>query len=166
MFLSRLGALLARVGFVRLILILLTGEAPGAARGVARLFGSKVEGVLSRLVGEVQKLPPESWPLVQACWSQPKCFTAMARHLAGLPSSARDVAEGSLGDIPLIVISAAQGWAARRDTHEQLAALSSHGRVIIAGQSGHWAHLDEPQLVIAAIRELVEQHRVRVAPSR
>jgi pimeloyl-ACP methyl ester carboxylesterase len=155
-FLSRLGALLARVGFVRVILGLLTGGAPGAARGVARLFGSKVEGVLSRLVGEVQKLPPNSWPIVQACWSQPKCFTAIADHLAGLPSSAREVADRSLGDIPLIVISAAQGWAAQRDVHERLASLSSRGRVVVAKQSGHWAQLDEPEIVVEAIRELVE----------
>jgi pimeloyl-ACP methyl ester carboxylesterase len=159
-FLSNVGSLLARIGFVRVCLRLLTGGAPGAARRAARLFGSEAVGVLSRLVGEVQKLPPDTWPAVQTLWSQPKCFAAMASHLAALPESARQVAEtADLDDIPLVVITAGHQPAECRAEHERIAALSSRGAQIIAEGGGHWVHLDHPALVADAIRTMVEAAR-------
>ena len=80
--LSRLGGLLARIGVVRAGLALLTDGAPGVPRRFVRIFGSMTAQTLERLVGEVRKLPPEVHPIVQAHWSQPKCFRAMAEHLA------------------------------------------------------------------------------------
>jgi pimeloyl-ACP methyl ester carboxylesterase len=155
-FLSRVGGLLAGIGFVRLCLQLLASGSPAVPRRVSRLFGSEAAGVLGRLVGEVQKLPPDTWPIVRAFWSRPKCFAGMARHLAGLPRSARDAdACGGLGDIPLIVISAGRQKEASRLEQERLTGLSSRGRQIIAKGSGHWIHLDEPDIVVSAIREVV-----------
>jgi len=155
-FLSRVGAMLARIGFVRTVLKLLTGGAPGAAGAVAKLFGPTAARTLDGLVGEVQKLPSETWPIVQACWSTPKCFRAMADHLAGLPLSAREVGSQSLGSIPTTVISGAHGWAVRSGDHAALAALSTRGRVIVAEHSGHWVQLDEPMVVVDAIRDLMK----------
>ena len=40
-----------------------------------------------------------------------------------------------------------------------MARLSTRGRQIIAKHSGHFIHEDEPELVVAAIREMVEQAR-------
>jgi pimeloyl-ACP methyl ester carboxylesterase len=159
-FLSRVGGLLARVGVVRVCLNLLASGAPAVPRRVARLFGSDAARVLSHLVGEVQKLPPDSLTIVRTFWSQPKCFTGMARHLAGLPASAREAAVcGPLGDVPLIVISAGRMPEASASEHARLTALSSRGRHIEATGSGHWIHFDEPALVTAAIREVVDQIR-------
>ena len=158
-FLSRVGAALATVGFVRLMLASLTGGAPGAAGLAARLFGSAAARTLDGLVGEVQKLPPDTWPIVQACWSQPKCFRAMADHFAGLPASAREVGHRSLGHIPTIVISGARGWAAHSGNHERLADLSTRGQVIVARHSGHWVQLDEPLVVVDAIRRILIEFR-------
>jgi pimeloyl-ACP methyl ester carboxylesterase len=161
-FLSHVGGLLARVGFVRVGLRLLTGGAPGAARRVSRLFGAEAAGVLSRLVGEVQKLPAETWPAVQTLWSQPKCFAAMAAHLAALPESARQVAAASdLRDIPLVVITAGHQPDECRVEHERIAALSSRGRQIVVEGSGHWVHLDHPAVVAGAISEVVQVARAR-----
>lgn len=160
-FLAHIGRVLARIGFVRICLRLLTGGAPGAARRASRLFGAEAAGVLSRLVGEVQKLPPDIWPAVQMLWSQPKCFAAMAEHLAALPESARQVAESAdLGDIPLIVITAGRQPAACRAEHERIAALSSRGSQIVAEGAGHWVHLDHPALVADAIHDVVKAARV------
>jgi pimeloyl-ACP methyl ester carboxylesterase len=36
-----------------------------------------------------------------------------------------------------------------------MAALSSRGKLVVAKQSGHAIHLDQPALVVAAIREVV-----------
>jgi pimeloyl-ACP methyl ester carboxylesterase len=159
-FLSRVGGFLARIGVVRGCLNLLVGGATAVPRRIARLFGTETAGVLNKLVGEVKKLPPETWPLVCACWSQQKCFAGMARHLAGLPASARELAaSATLLDIPLIVISSVQQSETARHAQASMAALSSRGRHVVATESGHWIHLDEPELVAAAIGELVEHVR-------
>jgi pimeloyl-ACP methyl ester carboxylesterase len=155
--LARVGAALAAVGFVRLCLtLLLTGSTAVPGR-VSRMFGSEAAATLRRLVGEVQKLPPELWPAVAAHWSQPKCFLSMARHLAGLRASAREIAAtGSLGRIPVVVITAASQPQAVREEHARIARLSSRGRHVIAGVGGHWIHLDQPEVVVRAIRDVIE----------
>jgi len=156
--LSRVGALFARVGAVRLCLTLLAAGSTRVPRRASQLFGSDAARVLRRLVGEVQKLPREAWPAVQAHWSQPKCFVSMARHLAGLTRSAAQVAEfDPLGDLPLVVITAASQPEAGRVEHARLAGLSSRGHQVTAASSGHWIHLDEPDLIVQSIRNVIDQ---------
>jgi len=82
--LSRIGALLAHVGFVRACVALLTGGAPSVPRQFVRIFGPTTARTLERLVGEVRKLPRDVHPIVQALWCDPKCFHAMADHLQAL----------------------------------------------------------------------------------
>jgi pimeloyl-ACP methyl ester carboxylesterase len=40
--------------------------------------------------------------------------------------------------------------------HQAIAALSTRGRHVVARVGGHWVHLDQPDLVVEAIREVVE----------
>ena len=154
---SRVGAILARTGAVRACLALLAKGSTGVPKRVSRLFGSEAARVLDRLVGEVQKLPVETWPAVQAHWSEPKCFTSMAEHLAGLRKSAAEVA--ACGDlprnIPVVILSAATQSDAYRREHARMAARSAQGRHVLASGSGHWILLDEPELVVEAIRHVV-----------
>src|SRR5205085_11229890 len=104
--LSRIGGVLARVGIVRACLALLTGGAPDVPRNVVRLFGPTAARTLERLVGEVRKLPPDVHPIVQAIWCQPKCFRALADHLAALEETSAVVSRvTSLPDVPLVVVS-------------------------------------------------------------
>jgi pimeloyl-ACP methyl ester carboxylesterase len=156
-FFSRVGALLARTGLVRKCLALLARGSTGVPRRVSRMFGAEAARVLGRLVGEVQKLPVETWPAVQSHWSEPKCFTSMAEHLAGLRQSAAEVA--ACGDlprnIPVVILSAATQSEACRQEHARMAARSDHGRHVLATGSGHWILLDEPDLVVDAIRLVV-----------
>jgi pimeloyl-ACP methyl ester carboxylesterase len=77
----------------------------------------------------------------------------------------------SLGDMPLVVLTAgryeapfslppedeAELLAAQAELQEELAKLSSNGQQIIAEQSAHYIHIDEPDLVAEAIRAVVEQ---------
>jgi pimeloyl-ACP methyl ester carboxylesterase len=156
---SRLGAILARVGFVRFVLSLLTGRAPGTAGRIARLFGDDAARTLGGLLDEVRKLPQDTWPVVMACWCQPKCFHALAAHLAGLPASAREVAASPLGDIPTTIVSAALGWASQSGGHVHLAGLSTRSRLLVAEHSGHWVQADEPEVIVEAIRDLVDAAR-------
>jgi pimeloyl-ACP methyl ester carboxylesterase len=119
---------------------------------------------LEHLVGEVRKLPPEIHPQVQALWCDPKCFRGMAEQLdalGGMGDAAGLVA--TLGDMPLAILSGGDQSAEITARHEELARLSSRGRHVMAAKSGHWIHLDEPDLVVSVVREIVDEAR-RQAP--
>ncbi len=81
----------------------------------------------------------------------------------------------SLGDIPLVVLSAGQSpisagrgisagdveqfMALAPRLQADLAALSPRGKQVVAEQSGHYIQVDQPEAVVAAIREVVEAAR-------
>jgi pimeloyl-ACP methyl ester carboxylesterase len=158
--LSRLGGLLARVGIVRACLALLTGGAPGVPRAFVRVFGPAAARTVEHLVGEVRKLPPDVHPAIQALWCQPKCFHGMAEHLAALRETGRAAGcISTLADIPLAIVSAGDQPPAVLAQHQQLARLSSRGSHLIAARSGHWIHLDEPDLVVEVVRSVLTETR-------
>ena len=161
--LSRLGALLARVGVVRACLTLLTGGAPGVPRHFVKIFGPTAARTLERLVGEVRKLPPSVHPIVQAHWCQPKCFHAMADHLRVLEQHAPSIATVSPPrDIRTVVISSGDQPTEHLAAHRILAEASIDGRHVVATRSTHWVQFDEPELVVSVVRELVESQRLAV----
>ena len=162
--LSRVGELLARVGVVRACLALLADGAPGIPRRFVRVFGPTAARTLERLVGEVRKLPPDLHPVVQALWCQPKCFRAMADHLAVLEETTAAVGRViSLADLPLVVISSGDQTPDTFEQHRRLALRSSRGRHIVATNSGHWIQFDEPDLVVTAIHDVVKCARQSTA---
>jgi hypothetical protein len=90
----------------------------------------------------------------------------------------------SLGDLPLIVLSAgisaekeyaqmggaksgisrevyAKVYEANQEMQKELASLSSQGQQVIATESGHLIHYYQPDLVIDAIRTIFEQVRTK-----
>ncbi len=77
-------------------------------------------------------------------------------------------ATGPLGDLPLVVISRGPsnpaqkqflpGWYKLQDS---LAHRSTRGRRIVAEGAGHDIHLDRPDVVVAAIREVWDECRPR-----
>ncbi len=160
--LSHRGALLARLGVVRASLALLTSGGRRIPKLVARLSSGRAESTLSRLVGEVQKMPPEVWPMVQAHWCQPKAFFGMAEYFKALPESAEQAAAlGDLPEIPVTILSASNSTPAQITERDAIANRSVHGRHIVVPDTGHWIHLDQPEVVIEAIREMVELVRPR-----
>jgi pimeloyl-ACP methyl ester carboxylesterase len=155
--LSRRGALLAHIGVVRASLALLMAGGRIVPKLVARVSGGHGESVISRLVGEVRKMPPETWPMVRAHWCQAKSFQGLAAYLVSLPASAAEAAaiEEPLG-MPITVLSASNSTPEQLAERDHFTSRSPRGRHIIARKSGHWIHLDEPDLVVGAIREMVE----------
>ncbi len=143
--LSHRGALLARLGLVRLSLAMLLGGARRVPKLVARWSSGQAESVLSRLVTEVRKMPAETWPMVRAHWCQPKCFRAMGQYLESLPASSAEASEigAPPAQIPVTILSAANSVPEQRGKH-------------VITRHGHWIHLDDPELVMQAIREMVE----------
>jgi pimeloyl-ACP methyl ester carboxylesterase len=155
--LSRRGAMLARMGVVGVCLRLLAGGAQRIPRLMARVSAGNGAAVATRLAGEVGKIPREFWPAIAEHWSEARSFEAMAENLGRLPESAAQLNEqGTLGDLPLIVLSAGK----RIPEHEHDAALSSRGRNVVS-DSGHWMQLDAPDAVVDAVRAVIEQARVQ-----
>jgi pimeloyl-ACP methyl ester carboxylesterase len=153
--LSRIGAVLAHAGVVRACLTLLTGGAPGAPRQLVRLLGPTAARRVEHLVGEVRKLPSDVHPIVQAHWSDPKCFYAMADHMWTLKRHHASIAAVAFPRaVPLVVISGGDQSAEQLAAHRRLAETSSAGRHIVADRSAHWIQFDQPQLIVSAVREL------------
>lgn len=110
---------------------------------------------------------------IQCRVQQPR--TTLAETAAFEESAAQVQASGILGDLPLIVISedpdkpipgltptdskiSQQAW---DEMQEELAHLSSNATRLVALGSGHQIQQDNPELVIGAIKTLVEQYRKR-----
>lgn len=67
----------------------------------------------------------------------------------------------SLGHLPLVVITHGKGLDASWKTlQNDLANLSSNSTHLIASESGHAIMLDQPDLVIAAIRQIVRESSI------
>ena len=159
--LSRVGAVLAHIGVVRGSLALLTGGAPGAPRRFVSVLGPTALHTLQRLVGEVRKLPPDVHPVVQELWCQPKCFHAMAEHLGVLQREGTTLAGlNPPPGIPMVVISSGNQPPEQIAEHRALAARSAKAQHVVAARSTHWVQFDEPELVVAAVRELVPKREL------
>jgi pimeloyl-ACP methyl ester carboxylesterase len=160
--LSRVGGILAHLGLVRAGLALLSRGRPRGPRQFVKVFGPAAAAKLHHLVQEVRKLPRETYPVVEALWCQPKCFTAMAEHMATLQREGRDMhAAVPRPTIPVVVISGGDQPPERLGEHKALADTSSRGRHIVAARSAHWIPFDEPELLVQLVRELVESARNR-----
>jgi hypothetical protein len=57
------------------------------------------------------------------------------------------------------IISAANTPAKRKAEHIATAEMSSCGKHVTAARSGHWVVTDEPEIVLQAIREMIERTR-------
>jgi pimeloyl-ACP methyl ester carboxylesterase len=114
---------------------------------MAKATAGNGASVTSRLVGEVRKLPREVWPMVRAHWCVPKSFRAMGDYLEALPANAASAKLSAR--LPMIVLT-------RPDANYEVPEGAIHR---VATQSGHWIQLDQPDLVTAAIRELLDISR-------
>ena len=145
---------LARFGVLRLA-IALFGHRISRTSTVPR-GGKKghVSRLLARLMEQVSKMPPELWPAIAAHWSKPRFYRTARAYLRALPEATHEMAAfPPLSGVPVIAITGLRNEFVTDATVNSLATGCRHVR---AQQSGHWVHLDEPELVLEAIRNLVE----------
>jgi len=104
---------------------------------------------------------------------------SVAEMKAFSESAAQVAATGSLGDMPLVVLShdpdkhsselpediAKPTNDAWEKMQEELAHLSTLGTQVIAKNSGHYIQLDRPDVVIDAVRRVVEETKQPVLPA-
>jgi pimeloyl-ACP methyl ester carboxylesterase len=166
-FLSWIGGLLCSLGIVRLCISLAARGRTRTGQTVLRGFGTQVAAVVKRVLGEVTKLPAELLPVVRAHWTQPKSFLTQARYFASLAQSSREVLNSQLPpELPLIVLSADNPIPARAEEQRQLATLCKGAEHTVIAQCGHWIHLDRPELVVKAVRRMLERSRPAPAEQR
>jgi pimeloyl-ACP methyl ester carboxylesterase len=115
---------------------------------------------------------------------QPKQYEGMLAEEAAVTGTIGDATTVSgaqeaaaarpFGALPLIVLTNAKGWSytddpelnarltmAWRAGHVGLVSRSSRGKLVVAQGAGHGIQDDQPQLVIEAVREVVEAARAR-----
>ncbi len=156
--LCRHGRRAARLRVTDLIVALVRLGAIDLARGFGRLislgdYSHADEGVLV----PAAKLPPDVLDIAIRSWTRSRFFDALGSQISSICASAAEVADDQdFGTLPLVVVSSDVGLDDRqRFHHEQLASRSRRGRHVLAAGSGHWIPLDRPDVVVAAVRDVL-----------
>jgi pimeloyl-ACP methyl ester carboxylesterase len=156
--LCRYARVAARLRVTSLVAGLARAGASRSAR-VTAFFASR--GALRRVDEEIMapaaKLPPDVRAIAQRFWTQPKFFDALGSQIESITESAAAVpVEQQFGNVPVVVVSGEMNSdAGQLARQSRLAARSSRGRHVVAERSGHWIPLDRPDVVVAAIREVI-----------
>jgi pimeloyl-ACP methyl ester carboxylesterase len=155
---SRVGAALGSIGVNRFCLWLLQRGNSAVPRRVLSVFGARASETGHRILGELAKLPPETVRLIRERWSHAEFFLTMARYIRTLPAAAAEASQSQVpAHIPVTVISGAHQPPVRMAEHQAVAAHSLHGRHLVAANSAHWIHLDQPELIVEAFCEMAEK---------
>jgi pimeloyl-ACP methyl ester carboxylesterase len=163
---SRAGAVLSALGVLRFCLWLLQRGSSAVPRRVLGSFGANARETVERILGELAKLPPETVRLIRERWGHPKFFLIMARYIQALPACASEVSGCDIpSGIPVTVISGAHQPRARLAEHRAIAAHSLRGRHLIADNSAHWVHLDQPELIVDALRAMLAEVKPETLPT-
>jgi pimeloyl-ACP methyl ester carboxylesterase len=93
------------------------------------------------------------------------------RSVRGLGAADRPLVPGALGDKPLMVITRADGgpyggrqWQLWHGFHSEQARISANSRHVVSNRADHALNESDPDLVIAAVREVVRSaHRYSAA---
>ena len=122
---------------------------------------------IARLIIDVPSGNPESRPssmraMEKELLATTRSFWAMASEMEGLRESLNQAAENRprLGRKPLVVLTQGQRrmefWHAMQ---EELAKLSESSEWQVVNGAGHFIHQDEPDIVVNAVRRVVESAR-------
>jgi pimeloyl-ACP methyl ester carboxylesterase len=151
--LSRYAIPIARFGLARLALTSLLARSGRLSGHLASATGNGGRHVLRRVTEEVGKMPREVWPVVAAHWSRPGYYAGMRRHVEAVPESVREMENTEpIREIPVLVLTPGKSTPL---SSQCLDKIGDRVQQVIATDSAHWIHLDEPDLVIDSIREMV-----------
>ena len=142
--------------------------------GLTRLFTTF--DLVPPLIAEQEKnVSAETRAMLRTGWLQTRYFVTMTDEGAALEETCRQVRRASsLGDLPLVALTATgptwwpdmppdidkvkfrQMWL---DLQADLTKLSTNSRQLFADHSSHFMNFDQPDLIIDAIRQMVETTR-------
>ncbi len=140
-----------------------TPEAVKAIGGALNKIGypfTQVESPFNKLPESIQKL--RLWALNRFEYYAGNVNEFLFEEKARMVKE-REEQPYMLGDIPLIVITAEQSHESadmdeqeRRLNQEAMTKLSRNSKQIIAFESSHEIHIDQPELVVDAIKQIIE----------
>ncbi len=151
--LFRIAIPFARIGVARLAVTSLFLRSGRTAHRLAGAAGDGGMHVLNRVKDEVGKMPQEVWPIIAAHWSRPDNFAGMRSHVEAVPDTVREMHNAeAIQEIPVLVLTPGKSSPL---SGEELSRIGNNTRQVIAPESAHWIHLDQPDLVIESIRAMV-----------
>jgi pimeloyl-ACP methyl ester carboxylesterase len=149
--LTRVGGALSRLGLTRLAARSHFCRSAKLSGYLIHLAGSQGEYLASRLNTEIGKMPPQVRPAIAAHWSAPRFYRGLLAHLSGVSGTVTEMLDVEpIRDIPVVVVTPQGAEPA------DMRAYGPRGRQIIAEESQHWVHLDEPELVVRTILEMAD----------
>jgi pimeloyl-ACP methyl ester carboxylesterase len=149
----RVAIPIARIGLARIAVTSLLRSDGWLWNRLASITSKGPQHVLARVRDEIRKLPVEIWPLMAAYWSRPEFYRGMHEHLAAVPQTVREMMDaGPICGIPVLVLTPDSSTPLSEETLRQIG--DDVRQVIVAG-TAHWIHLDQPDVVVEAIREAV-----------
>jgi len=127
--------------------------------GVLRLFGVSFGG-------SIESLPPSVQRYALATRFRAAGYQAAADEIIHIRESVSEVRSSRRKlTIPVVVVTGARGadenW---RQLQQDLTSLSERGCLMIARQAGHVVSVDQPEVVVDAIRRVVETARGHDVP--
>jgi len=152
----RRAAVLSRYGLLRFVSFLLRAGATKAGNRLVRLIskGAPADSA-STSSPWFWSLPANERAMASVFWIQEKFCITIASQLEMLPESAASVsAQCIFSDKPVVVLSAAMTPTHRHQEHISIAGRLPRGRHFTAEKSGHWIMVDQPELVVGAIKEV------------
>jgi pimeloyl-ACP methyl ester carboxylesterase len=135
--------------------------------GVRAQMQAATRDLVTRANESREKLPAEAKEMRRWALGTIKHVAAYvnpfeAEELALMISADKQKGEYPLGDMPLTVLTAGrvqydEAWLQEdhKRTQESHAMLSRNGKQMVALESGHHIHIDEPEFVVDAIRDLL-----------
>ncbi len=143
----------------------------GAILGIIRLLS--LLGVFEWLKPELRRVPPQALVWVKRSFLRSKHWLTMSREMLNLSKSAQQVRVAQdLGSVPIVSIKANSFFKPslwtffiplksanrlREKMHQGLARLSTNYQQIEAPHSGHFVWLDQPSVMLEAVKMLLDQ---------
>jgi pimeloyl-ACP methyl ester carboxylesterase len=151
--LTRIALPIARFGLARLATTSLLCRSGRTSRFLSRAAGSGGAHVLDRITCEVGKMPRDVWPIIAAHWSRPSFYRGLQAHLRAVPATVREMHDSQpIFETPVLLLNAAN---VQPLSTQGLRQIGTAAQQKTAHRSGHWIHLDEPELVVEAVRDMV-----------
>lgn len=155
---------LAQFGITRFVARHVMKHAGRISPRFASLIGEDARRLLERTTSELRKMPREVWPDVVAHWSIPAFYRGVAAQLRSLPSVLAEMEQvPPIEKAPVLVLIPASSGRLSKDS---LALIAPQAEQWSVERSGHWVHLDRPDIVLQAIHSILTRtqphHRARV----
>lgn len=143
------AAPLARVGFIRLAAKSLLRHSEFFSHVLGGTVGKGSHRMIARTTRELHKMPARLRPHVVAQWSTPGFYRGAAAYFRAVPASVREMQLASpASGIPILVLHPESTCSL---SGKCLRSIGPHANQRGVEKSGHWIHLDRPDVVLDAI---------------